>query len=228
MAADSTEHQAMARIGKLCRQLIGPSLVPIYIRPGQQDVNVCQIGTGFLILHRDRPALLTAKHVLYGHKFDESPFEKYIVFDGKLRPLFELKSDSIVKATEYDLCWLFVDELETTRCLPETRLNGSQPPSNLISIYGLLARDFRRSIKDGALRPKPFLCTNTRTVVGRGYVAMNYPRARNVDTHSRRRVTVPIPAGLSGCPMIYAGRLIKGEVSILGVFTDYRRFFQHL
>jgi hypothetical protein len=134
--------QTLARIGPQCEKLVLPSLVPIYIRPDQNDAKVRQIGTGFLLLHNRRPVLMTAKHVLYGKKFNERPFEKYAVFNGLLRPLLELKSTDMVKATAHDLCCIYADEFGTQRCLPETVLAPSHTPSTLISIYGLLGRDF--------------------------------------------------------------------------------------
>jgi hypothetical protein len=71
------------------------------------------------------------------------------------------------------------------------------------------------------LTTQPFLITNRQTYVGPGLVGFTYHRARNVDTHSGRRVTAPIPAGLSGCPMFDAYRMSKGQLKLLGLFTDY-------
>ena len=52
--------------------------------------------------------LVTARHVLYGHQFDEDPFTKHIVFSGRLRELFELRSEGVLQELKMqrfaDLC----------------------------------------------------------------------------------------------------------------------------
>lgn len=84
-AGEFLGQQFLVALRPLADRLVRPSLAPIYVeRPGKPPE---QSGTGFLINHRDRPLLVTAKHCL----FDDGPaLEKLILFDGRFRPLGSL------------------------------------------------------------------------------------------------------------------------------------------
>lgn len=213
----------MTRVRYHAEALVLRSLVPIYSRPNGNDFQTRQIGSGFLVAHNGRPTLVTAKHVLFGHRDDENPGEKYIVFGGSLRPLSELAPRDVYSGAVDDLTAVHVDEIELGRCLPESCLVGSGNAVQLLTIFGLLSRDFRRDLKRGILSPKPFVYTNRAAKAGPGHVALLYPRARNRDASSGNKVRSPEPVGMSGCPILHTGDLLRGAVGICGVFTEYRR-----
>lgn len=211
----------MEVVGIRSKKLIEPSLVPIYARPDGVDTKTAQIGTGFLINLGGNCILITARHVLFGHRYNEDPFTRHIVFNGRLRGLFEIKSGEIFQDKNNDLAAVCVNELRMDHCLPISVLLPRDATCSLIAIHGFLARDFRRHIRAGVLRPQPNLYINRRFVRGAGYTGVMYPKSKNRDTRSRRIVHAPRPAGMSGCPMIDAVELALGKVSIVGVFTDY-------
>lgn len=215
------ERNFMKIIGNNSRRMVEPSLLPIYLRPDGSDIGTDQIGTGFLIAVAHNCILVTARHVLYGHGDDEDPFTRHIVFNGRLRGLCELKSGEIFRDCNHDLAAVCVNELGLDRCLPISSFLPVDATCNLIAIHGFLARDFRRQITTGTLRPQPNLYINRRFVHGSGYTGILYPKSKNRDTRTGRVVHAPRPAGMSGCPMLDAVKLALGRVSIIGVFTDY-------
>jgi hypothetical protein len=201
--------------------MVEPSLVPIYLRPDGLDVKTRQIGTGFLIALNGNCMLITARHVLFGHRYDEDPSTRHIVFKSRLRGLFELKSGELFLDDNNDLAAICVNEFGLNRCLPMSYLLPAEATCSLIAIHGFLARDFQREIRTCALRPRPNLYTNRRFVHGRGYTGILYPKSQNRDTSTGAKVHAPRPEGMSGCPMLDAVKLERGHVSIVGVFTDY-------
>jgi hypothetical protein len=78
----------LARARVNAERLVFPALVAIYQRPGGSDKATVQSGTGFLINLHERPVLVTARHTLFGRRFDEDPWTKHVVFQGRLRGLF--------------------------------------------------------------------------------------------------------------------------------------------
>jgi hypothetical protein len=213
----------MEDAGDYAKKLLLPSLVPIYLRHDGLDIKTEQIGTGILISINNRCVLLTARHVFFGREFDEDPFIRHIVFNDRLRGLFELKDPTIYHDNYNDLAALFVDEIGVERCLPLSLLSTVEPTCRLIAIHGFLGRDFRREIASGALKPQPYFYINRRIKVETGYVGMLYPRRRNRSTTTGMLVHTAVPEGLSGCPMLDADRLAAGELSVVGVFTDYKK-----
>jgi hypothetical protein len=207
--------------------LVGPALVPIYERPGGSDLATRQIGTGFRLNCAGRPALVTARHTLYGEHYNrdpEDPFEKHIVFDGRLRGLFELRSGEVAYSESDDLAALFVDEMGLVGTLPMTCLLHAETTCSLVSIYGFLMRDFVRRLAIGLLSPKPYFYTNQRLHWGRGYTGILYPsKCKNRDARTGKRVQAPSPRGLSGGPMLDTLKLAFGTVNIVGVFTESRQ-----
>lgn len=202
-------------------RMVEPSLVPIYLRPDGLDYKTRQVGTGFLIGLNGKSVLITARHVLFGHDYNEDPFTRHIVFDGRLRGLFELKSGEIFRDDNNDLAAVCVNEFGLNRCLPISCLLPAEATCSLIAIHGFLARDFRREIRMGALRPRPNLYTNRRFVHGPGYTGILYPKSKNRDTSTGVKIHAPRPVGMSGCPMLDAVKLASGHVSIVGLFTNY-------
>jgi hypothetical protein len=214
------ESKAFGIWGIRSRELVEPSLVAIYARPSGSDISVRQIGTGFLIAQDGRPVLVTAKHVLYGQRYDEDPWTKHAVFNGLLRGLFELRSTEIFQDLNNDLAAVHADEFGLDRCLPVSWLS-QEATCELILLHGYLARDFRRSLKRGELWVQPNIYVNRRIAYGAGYTGILYPKSKNRDTKTGKIVHASRPAGMSGCPMLDAVKLGLGQVSIVGVFTDY-------
>jgi hypothetical protein len=208
---------SVAEAASQAERLIQPALVAVY--EADHRGRPRQIGTGFLVLWRDRPFVVTAKHTLYGHSYDEDPAEKLIFADGRLDRLPSFGIDQIVKADEFDVAGFYADIYEPERCLSSDSLfRSSREGPNLITIFGYLARDFRRN--DATLRPKPWLYTDVEVAGEPGYVTMAYPKNRALETRSSRRTMTSRPEGLSGCPMLDAADLARGQVSIRGLFTD--------
>jgi hypothetical protein len=100
-------------------------------------------------------------------------------------------------------------------------LNVSEGNPSFITIYGYLARDFKRSKATGVLRPAPYIYTNKKKESEFGYVVLLHPKSRNRNTNDGMKVMSATPSGLSGCPMLDSHLLANGQVCILGVFTDY-------
>jgi len=165
--------------------------------------------------------LVTARHVLYGHKFDEDPFTKSIVFNGRLRELFELRSEEVLQDLNNDLAAVYVDELGLLECLPMSCLSPGEATCELITLNGLLARDFRRKLSDGPIKSQPYRVTNDRAPWKPGYTGLRYPKSKNIDARTGKIVQAARPAGMSGAPMLDTKMLGAGSVVIVGVFTDY-------
>lgn len=222
MEKDSKRGAASAyffEIRKQAQNLVQPHLVPIY---EENDGKIEQIGTGFLVQHRDRAVLVTAKHTLYGHGGNENPGDKAIFAAGSLTKIGHLKSHEIVSAMQCDIAALFVDEFEQANCLPSSCLD-LDGASSRVTIQGFLARDFRCDAATGTLRPAPRTYTNSGHEFGQGYVGIRYPKSRNRSTDTGMKVMVPRPSGLSGGPMLDSDRLADGQVSVIGVFTEYHQ-----
>lgn len=228
--ADSSSilvQRAMSRVSESANKLVLPAIVAIYERPGGSDRATKQIGTGFRINWSGRPVLITARHTLYGHHYDrepEDPFTKHIVFNGRLRGLFELRTRNVGYSVGHDLAAVFVDELGLAGSLPMSCLLPTEATCRLVSIYGLLSRDFRRQLSTGSLRPQPYIYTNRRAASGPGYTGILFPKHRNRDGRTGKMVQAPRPVGLSGGPILNASKLLDRNVSIVGVFTDYRQW----
>ena len=140
--------QAMRRVSENANRLVLPAIVAIYDRPNGSDRATKQIGTGFCINWHERPVLVTARHTLYGHRYDEEPEDpstKHIAFHGRLRSLSELRTREVGFLVGHDLAAVFVDELELAASLPMSCLLPTEAACRLVSIYGLLSRGFRRS-----------------------------------------------------------------------------------
>jgi len=199
-------------------KLVQPSLVAIYAENinGKPD----QIGTGFLLLHNERPLLVTAKHVLYGHNFDEDPTEKLLFLEGELVHISESGVNEICSAKDHDIAAFYADCIEKNRCLTKYRFHSNQVSKlAVLTIHGYLSRDFKR---DGeTLRPAPRLYTDKIVDYEEGYVAISYPKNRAKKTDTGERVMTAIPRGMSGCPILNSTGLYKGEIEIAGVFTDH-------
>jgi hypothetical protein len=215
-----TAAETFALISREAHRLIAPSLIAIYSRPGGSDIKATQIGTGFLIAANGRPTLVTARHVLFGHRNDEDPFTKHVVFHGRMRALFELESQEMYSSTYHDLAAVYFDEIGMDSCLQQGNLVVGGD-CELLTVFGFLARDFRRSLKSGTLSPKPFLFTSRSIQQKNGQLEMIYARGRFKDTHSGLKVQAPRPEGLSGGLMLDAIGLLAGKVRVAGVFTEY-------
>jgi hypothetical protein len=224
----TTEQRAMGALHTISTNsewLVQPSLVAIYrlIQNGRSDVE--HVGTGFLLTHKNRPLLVTAKHSLYGPKFDQDVGDKAIFAEGQLLPLGAMRFPEVFNHNQYDLAAMFVDELATKPRLPSSALCKEECTARLITIHGYLVRDFKREAKAGVLRPAPRIYTNVRRDWQAGYVGLRYPRAKNRETDTGMKTHAPIPSGLSGCPMMDGEMLAAGQVRILGVFTTYESYY---
>ena len=165
----------MTRARENADHLVRPAIEAIYERPDGSDHATKQIGTGFRINYCGRPVLVTARHTLYGHHYDkdpECPWQKHIVFDGRLRPLFELRTGEVGYLESHDVAAVFVDEIGLAGSLPMSCLVSTEATCRLISIYGLLSRDFRRELSTGLLSPTPYFYANECAAYGPGYTGI--------------------------------------------------------
>lgn len=201
--------------------LVQPYLVAIYQDKSGPRVKTEQVGTGFLVNNNGCAILITAKHALFGHDGDEVPSKKSIFVGGSLKALRYLAGGGVVCVDQHDLAAVHVQEFGLEKCLPLGCLTDALP--KVVTIHGHLARDFKRDKKLGLLRPAPRVYTNSRIEIEPGYVALRYPNGRNRNTDSGKKVMAPRPSGMSGCPMLDSDGLAENKLSIVGVFTDYRR-----
>jgi hypothetical protein len=180
-----------------------------------------QNGTGFLTVWNGKPLLVTAKHVLFGHEFDEDPLKKQVHVGDGLKALGELKVSRIADDQELDLAAVHITGFTLDRCLAYTTLRFDEAPPNALSIIGFLERDFRRSKEESALRPKPYIYTGTTKELDPKHVGIKHPRRGRI-TGTKKIEMAPIPRGLSGTAMVSPTALLRRKVEIFGVFTEQR------
>jgi hypothetical protein len=205
------------QIEKSCRQLVGPHLVAIY--RGTKD-RPEQVATGFLVRCKDHSILVTAKHSLYGEHGDVDPMSNMVFVNGELRHINELQAHKLVPDPHNDLVAVYVEEFPVEQAFSLARLSLHQETPRLVTIAGYLARDFKRD--NTGLHPARYIYTNKVRDRGYGYIGLLHPKSLNRETETGTKVMAPRPSGLSGCPMINSVKLHKGEVCIVGVFTDQR------
>ncbi len=203
--------------------MVQPHLIAIYREVVEPRLKTEQIGTGFRVNYEGYAVLITAKHTLYGHNDDENPWEKAIFVAGSLQMIGHLRSHELVRSKDHDLVAMRVDELNPGQCFPSLCLSPVDAKPIAVTILGFLARDFRRDATSAVLRPAPYIYTNFRRDLGTGYIGLRYPKSRNRSTDSGKKVMAPRPSGMSGGPMLDSDKLANGELSIIGVFTDYCR-----
>lgn len=196
-------------------ELVQPHLVAIY------DETPTQLGTGFLTIWNGKPLLVTAKHVLYGHDFDEEPDSKQIFVGDSLKSVAELAFSPIISDEKMDAAILFIKVITVDQCLPYTCLKFGETIPESLSIMGFLERDFRRSKTESTLRPKPYIFTGKTIPLDNPHIGISHRRrGRTTDTGTAE--FAPIPRGLSGTLMVSATGLLRDEVAIFGVFTEER------
>ena len=178
------------------------NLVAIYEERMEPRVKTEQIGTSFLISHRGRAVLITAKHVLYGHNGDENPGEKAVFAAGSLKMIGHLNSHELVSAKDHDIVAMHVEEFVVEQCIPSSCLSPADATPRVVTIQGFLARDLKREAVTGTLRPAPRIYTNVRKDYSSGYVGLRYPKSRNRSSDTEKKVMAPRPSGMSGGPML--------------------------
>jgi len=204
-----------AEIAANFQRLVQPSAIAIYAPHGSRPDTPVQVGTGLLMRRQSRPVLITARHVLRGHTFNEDPAEKAVHINGSWVYVGD-GSRNLVEPKGRDLSVMFMDEFALCRCL-ETP--SSLPlVSTIITMGGYLSRDFKRS--GNTLRPAPRVYTNVAVPAAPGMIGLRHPRRRNVNTSTGASAVSPAPRGLSGGPMVDSLALLKGAVVLLGVLTE--------
>ena len=197
-----------------------PSLVAIYDSHHVNPGNPVQVGTGFLLTHKSRPVLVTARHVLEGHNRDKSPAEMAFHVDGKWAYVGDGNGSRYLYygAEGRDLVAFYADELGQRPLLPAPAASVRADGVRVIAICGYLSRDFKRP--GDQLKPQPLI--HIDKFVGRknGILSILYTKRRNVDSDTGERKVSPKPKGLSGGPMLNSVSLLKGTVEIVGVFTE--------
>lgn len=207
--------KSLTQLEENCERLMKEHLVAIYDSGSDE-----QIGTGFLVNKNGRPLLVTAKHTLFGHNFDQDPLEKRIFVKGSLRKLGDLSSHDVKDNSLNDIAALYVDEYPLTKCLGVEKIASSDNSTTLITIHGYLGRDFEASIASSTLMPAPWTYTNPRDSYKDGFVAMKFDRKKFKSNVGSNQETAPIPSGLSGCPMLDAKSLYEDKISVIGIFTN--------
>lgn len=204
-----------AEIAANFQRLVLPSAIAIYASHGSRPDTPVQVGTGFLMKHQSRPVLITARHVLRGHAFNEDPAEKAVHINGSWVYVGD-GSRTLAEPTGRDLSVMFMDQFALCRCLDAP---FSLPlDSTIITVGGYLSRDFQRS--GNTLRPAPRVYTNVAVPVAPGMIGLRHPKRRNVNTSTGVSAVSPTPRGLSGGPMVDSLALLKGTVVLLGALTE--------
>jgi hypothetical protein len=120
-----------------------------------------------------------------------------------------------------DLAVMYADERGLANCLAMSCLSPTEATCEVITISGLLARDFRRDLSARLIKPHPWRVTNERAHWKPGYTAMRYQKSKWTNPKIGTPVQAPRPEGMSGAPMLDSQMLGSGKVVIVGVFTDY-------
>lgn len=128
--------------------LVLPSLVAIYEMIAQQKPE--QIGTGFLILWKEKPVLITAKHVLCGHGNGNDTSEKLLFENGDFIPISNVGNASMVNA---DLAAVGVDNISSKPCLSADTIDCDADTTGVLTILGYRSDDFRGTGQ--TLSPQP-------------------------------------------------------------------------
>lgn len=208
----------MQDVGPLFGRLVLPSLVAVYAskldRPGVPD----QVGSAFLIKHRDRPLLVTAKHVLWGQNLDEDPGEKALMINGGWVYIGD-NGRKLNPSPTLDLVVTYIEEAAERKCLALETLCDTDRVPKFASFGGYLARDFKRSQAQGVLKPSPLVFSDVTVGMASGKIGIKYSKRNNVDNQGNSVIN-SIPRGLSGGPILDTLELLKGTVRIVGVFTD--------
>ena len=197
------------------RRLVQPSIIAVYDSHISRRGTPMQVGTGFMVLHQSRPALITAKHVLRGHSFDENPADKALHLNGRWVYIGD-GSRELAEPNNRDLSVVFMDEFPQSQSLAAP--SSLVLSSSIITMGGYLCRDFKRS--GNTLRPAPRVYTNLAVPTPQGMIGMRHPKRRNINTYSGASVVSPIPRGLSGGPMVDSLALLAGAVVLLGTLTE--------
>lgn len=198
-----------------CEELVLPHVLAIY--EPIDEARVEQIGTGILVAHDNRHFLVTARHVLLG---TANAGDLAIVVDDRLRQIADLANPNVYGSPEFDLAAVVIDGFPAERGLHAAHFAPTSDPPPFITICGYLARDFRRSTREGRLEPAPYIYSGRSVAAAQGLVGLEYPINRNRSTTSGRRVMAPVPRGLSGGAMLDSLALHEGIVRIVGIFTD--------
>ena len=205
------------QIAEHCKRFALRDTLAVYEPIDERRVK--QIGSGILFRHRERHLFVTAAHALYGHGGDENPADKAIFLEGSgLRQIGDLRRGEIGRAKLIDLAAVEVDGLPAERGFPMSCLPLEVSKPAYVTICGYLARDFKRHAQ--TLSPQPFIHTAGAVAVEGDWVGIKYEKNRNRNTKTGARVMAPIPAGVSGGPMLDGEALLRSVVSIVAVFTD--------
>lgn len=206
---------------------VSRSLVAIYsdyiTKTGFETVD--QTGTAFLVLWRGRQVLVTAKHSLFGPDGFDDPSRKSVFLDGRLHRLGELGSTTLFSHPSLDISAFPAHRYSVDRCLPADTLQPVRATPKLLTVFGYLARDFRRSEADSTLLLRPHIYSSKLLHIDEDVVRMHYSRSKSIGTGSGSREHAPVPSGLSGGPMLDTNALRRGQIRILGIFTEWARGF---
>jgi hypothetical protein len=178
----------MQEAARVIDERVLPSLVAIYsdyVGLGGETM-VRQTGTAFLVAWRRQRVMITAKHCLFGPKGDEDPQTKSVSVKGGLHYLGELKWSTITSSPTLDVLVLLVNEFPMNRCLPAEAIQ-SAGSSKAMHVAGYLARDFKRSAAEGALKPKPYTYANKALKTAGGLLRFHFPRSDNCPASSPLR-----------------------------------------
>jgi hypothetical protein len=198
------------------------AIVAVYGEHEDDPTIADQVGTGFIVDSGKSHILVTAKHTLYGAKFNEQPFHKAIFVNGSLKRLDEINDSDIAHSKSDDIAALHIVKAADVRGMAHEQLEINPERVAVISLVGFLCRDLKRSRTRSELNLAPLIYSNRRIDYAPGYVALAYPRFRNKSAGIRTKVRAPVPRGLSGCPMLDTALLARGKIGIVGVFTDYK------
>lgn len=209
---------AIAVAESFFRQRVQPSLVAIYCSQQHRPDTPVQTGTGFLVLHRSRPVLVTAKHVLRGKTFAENPAERAVHVNGRWVYIGDGDRE-LVETADRDLALTYMDEFPPQQCLSADLIATDDQAVRIITIGGFLARDFTRSQSMGVLQPSPLVFSNVREAAEPGLIGLRYSKRHNI-SQTGAAVVNSDPNGISGGPMLDTLRLAYGKIVIAGVFTE--------
>lgn len=210
-------------IAENAKTLVEPCITGIYRVRTEPKEHVEQVGTAILVRHETKTVLVTAKHVLYGHNYDEEAGDKRIFARGTLTHIGDLGTGEVLRAKDYDLACMIVNELADQPAFKSSQLIGGDQQPREVTIVGYRAGGLRIDKPGGVLMPDARAYTCSSKEQGTGFIGMKFSWRKFKNSEDGQKVNAARPEGLSGGPMLDGDALAAGQARVFGIFTNFKQ-----